>query len=109
MNKPIYGLTGFSGSPYILTPDQIPTCSPTPGAATLSPLQLTIYLNRANALLNAAATYREPIDTTLNRLDVIRQEICVLTGRTYQPLPPPPEVGIATATTDKITITSNIP
>jgi len=109
MNKPIYGLTGFSGSPYVLSPDQIPVCAPSSGAVTLSPLQLTIYLNRANALLNAAATTREPIETTLNRLDVIRQEICVLTGRTYQPLPPPPQVGINSETTGKITIASNIP
>ena len=106
MNKSIYSLTGANTSQLVLTPDQLPICQQPNAPGTLSALQLTIYINRANALLNETAITRPPIDNVLNRLDVIRQEICVLTGRAFRPLPPPPEVGTTTDTTGKITMSS---
>jgi hypothetical protein len=93
MNKTIYGIQGVGESTIILTPDQIPICQNSSGQA-LTPTLLKSYIDRANGLLNTLATARPPIATTLNLLDVIRQELCVLTSKTYRPLPPPPEIGI---------------
>lgn len=107
MNKTVYGIGGSDGGNVIvLTPDQIPVCS-TP--STLTPQLLTSYINRANTLLNTLVSTRPPLEQTLNRLDVIRQELCVLTSKQYRSLPPPPQIGIsAQPTNGKITIQSSI-
>lgn len=108
MNKTIYGITGGDENTIVLTPDQIPICTNSPGA-NLTPTLLQSYINRVNSLLATLATTRPPLDTTLRLLDTTRQEICILTEKTYRALPPPPEVGITTdATTGKITIETTI-
>ncbi len=107
MNKPIYGIDGADVNPIVLTPDQIPLCATKPGA--LTPALLKAYIDRVNTLMASLADTRPPLATTLLLLDTTRQELCVLTGTTYQPLPPPPEVGIATDPSGgKLTISSTI-
>ncbi len=107
MNKTVYGLTGGDENTIVLTPDQIPLCATKPGA--LTPALLKAYIDRVNSLMATLADTRPPLSTTLLLLDTTRQELCVLTGTTYEPLPPPPEVGIATDPSGgKLTISSTV-
>lgn len=106
MNKTVYGITGVIGNTILLTPDQIPTCDfPEP---KYTAAQLKSYTDRANELLAALVFTRSSLDQTLNRLDVIRQELCILTETTYRPLPPPPEVGTSRTENGKISLQTNI-
>ena len=106
MNKTVYGLTGIGDSTIVLTPDQIPFCT-TPGTG-LTPQLLKSYIDRANVLLQTLADTRSPVEQTISRLDVIRQELCVLTGRPFLNLPAAPEIGADIATNGKITLQTTI-
>lgn len=108
MNKTLYGLEGFGENVIILTPGEIPTCQNTSGALSLTPTLLNMYIDRINSLLKTLALTRQPVETTLNLMDVTRQELCVLTGKTYRPLPPPPEVGITYTADGKYQMETNI-
>jgi hypothetical protein len=103
VNKSVYSLSSSASNVLVLTPDQIPICTNTPGS-NLTALQMKSYIDRANALLATLVFTRSPVDTTLQRLDVIRQELCILTGQTYRPLPPPPEVGVTRTENGKLTM-----
>jgi len=107
MNKTIYGLQGFSDNAIILTPGQIPTCKNASGQ-TLTPQLLNMYIDRINSLLKSLSLTRQPVETTLNLMDVTRQELCALTKTTFRVLPPPPEVGIDYTTNGKYQIETNI-
>ena len=93
-------------STIVLTPDQIPFCSTT--GTGLTPQLLKSYIDRANVLIQTLADTRSPVEQTLARLDVIRQELCVLTGQTFQNLPSAPEVGADITANGKITLQTTI-
>jgi hypothetical protein len=107
MNKAIYGLQSFSDNAIILTPEQIPTCKNASGQ-TLTPQLLNMYIARINSLLQTLARTRQPVEITLNLMDVTRQELCALTKTTFRVLPPPPEVGINYTTNGKYQIETNM-
>lgn len=103
LNKSIYTKVSDTGNAIVLTPDQIQICTTAPGA-NLTPTQLKGYIDRTNALLAALVFTRAPVEQTLQRLDIIRQELCILSEQAFRVLPPPPEVGISRTQNGKLSM-----
>jgi hypothetical protein len=103
LNKSLYSLSTDTGNAIVITPDQIQICYTGPGA-NLTPSQLKSYIDRTNAILGALVFTRAPVEQTLQRLDIIRQELSILSEITFRPLPPPPEVGISRTENGKLSL-----
>lgn len=74
MNKSIYGMT------YI---GQLPACAPPPTDLTVE--RLTQYLERATSIIVGLVQDGDK-SRALGRLNIIRQEIALLTNTPYVPL-----------------------
>jgi hypothetical protein len=79
MSVPVYGSSagsgGDAGGKWTLL------CPP----GDLTPSKLTSYINRVNTILEQQIQSYET-DITVQRLDVIRQEICILTKTPFRVL-----------------------
>lgn len=103
MDKPIYGINGFGGNKIVIRQEDLPACPEN----ALTAAKLTAYVNRVTTLLSTLLETRTDLDLTINRLNVIRQEMSIVTGKPFTPLPPPPERGV-TKEDGKINLSTNI-
>ena len=103
MDKPIYGLNGFGGTKIVIRQEDLPTCPEN----ALTAAKLTAYVNRVTALLTTLVETRTDLDQALSRLNIVRQEMAIVTGIPFTPLPPPPERGV-TKENGKINLSTNV-